>query len=226
MKQLRTRPERERFSLPKDLHTGRYRIEPGHEVRLSDFDPIDTSGFEGKNEDEQIESKKLNEKLRQLQEMLYAEHEQKVLVVLQAMDTGGKDGVINRVFKDLTRKGSASPTSKNPLLRNLIMVSCGENTSKCLERGSLRFLIEAITRAFSSREFTRSFLRKSGVIGTGRSTISSDYSMKRTRPFSSSISISTRRSRREGCNSAWMILPSGGSSVVTIFLNENSGRNT
>ena len=90
---------------------------------MSDFDPSDTSGFEGKDEDEQIESKKLNEKLRQLQEMLYAEHEQKVLVVLQAMDTGGKDGVINRVFKDLTRKGSASPTSKNPLLRNLIMVS-------------------------------------------------------------------------------------------------------
>ena len=84
--------------MPKDLHTGRYRIEPGYEVRLSDFDPSDTSGFEGKDEDEQIESKKLNEKLRQFQEMLYAEHEQKVLVVLQAMDTGGKDGVINRGF--------------------------------------------------------------------------------------------------------------------------------
>ena len=65
---------------------------------MSDFDPSDTSGFEGKDEDEQIESKKLNEKLRQFQEMLYAEHEQKVLVVLQAMDTGGKDGVINRGF--------------------------------------------------------------------------------------------------------------------------------
>ena len=52
----------------------------------------DTSGFEGKDEDEQKESKKLNEKLRQLREVLYAEHEQKVLVALQAMDTGGKDG--------------------------------------------------------------------------------------------------------------------------------------
>jgi len=43
---------------------GRYRIEPGHEVHLSDIDPNDTSGFEGKDEDEQRESKKLNEKLR------------------------------------------------------------------------------------------------------------------------------------------------------------------
>ena len=50
--------------MPKDPHMGQYRIEPGHEVHLSDIDPNDTSGFEGKDEDEQRESKKLNEKLR------------------------------------------------------------------------------------------------------------------------------------------------------------------
>jgi len=100
--------------LPKDLHTGRYRIEPGHEVRLSDFDPNDTSGFGGKDEDEQKESKKLNEKLRQLQEMLYAEHEQKVLVILQAMDTGGKDGVINRVFQGVNPQGVRVAHFKEP----------------------------------------------------------------------------------------------------------------
>ncbi len=91
--------------MPKDLHTGRYRIEPGKEVRLSDFDPDDTSGFEGKDEDEEKESKKLNEKLRELQEMLYAEHVKKVLVVLQAMDTGGKDGIISRVFQGVNPQG-------------------------------------------------------------------------------------------------------------------------
>jgi polyphosphate kinase 2 (PPK2 family) len=100
--------------LPKDLHTGRYRIEPGHEVHLSDVDPNNTSGFEGKDEDEQKESKKLNEKLRQLQEMLYAEHEQKVLVVLQAMDTGGKDGVINRVFQGVNPQGVRVAHFKEP----------------------------------------------------------------------------------------------------------------
>jgi len=169
--------------LPKDLHTGRYRIEPGHEVHLSDIDPNDTSGFEGKDEDEQKESKKLNEKLRQLQEMLYAEHEQKVLVVLQAMDTGGKDGVINRVFKESTLKGSASRTSRNLLLRNLIMVSCGESTDKCLGRENSRFSTEAITRACLSREFTRSSLKKYGVIGTDRLTISRDCSPRRIRRY-------------------------------------------
>src|SRR5207245_3611486 len=98
-------PESKLIRLPNDLHTSRYRIEPGHEVRLSDIDPNDTSGFEGRDEDEQKESKKLNEKLRQLQEMLYAEREQKVLVVLQAMDTGGQDGVINRVFQGVNPQG-------------------------------------------------------------------------------------------------------------------------
>jgi len=78
--------------------------------------------------------------------MLYAEHEQKVLVILQAMDTGGKDGVINRVFRESTPKGSESDTSRSLLLRSLIMVSCGENTNKCLEKENLRFLIEAITK--------------------------------------------------------------------------------
>src|SRR5437660_8540806 len=107
-------PRKERLRLPKNLHTGRYRIEPENEVRLSDVDPNDTSGFEGKDEDEQRESKKLNEKLRQLQEMLYAEHQQKVLVVLQAMDTGGKDGVINRVFQGVNPQGVRVAHFKEP----------------------------------------------------------------------------------------------------------------
>ncbi len=46
--------------------------------------------------------------------MLYAEHEQKVLVVLQAMDTGGKDGVINRVFQGVNPQGVRVAHFKEP----------------------------------------------------------------------------------------------------------------
>jgi PPK2 family polyphosphate:nucleotide phosphotransferase len=91
--------------LPKDVHTGRYKVEPGTKVNLDKYDPADTSGFEGKDSDEQKESEKLNEDLRRLQEMLWAEHKDKVLVVLQAMDTGGKDGVIRRVFQGVNPQG-------------------------------------------------------------------------------------------------------------------------
>ncbi|HEX4920733.1 MAG TPA: polyphosphate kinase 2 family protein [Candidatus Bathyarchaeia archaeon] len=88
-----------------DTHVGRYRLEPGHDFEIEKLDPNDTSGFEGKPEDEPAESTKLNEKLRKLQELLYAEHKHKVLVILQAMDTGGKDGVIHRVFQGVNPQG-------------------------------------------------------------------------------------------------------------------------
>ena len=48
---------------------------------MNKVDANDTSGFEGKGQDEREESKKLNERLRELQEMLYAEHKMKVLVL-------------------------------------------------------------------------------------------------------------------------------------------------
>lgn len=91
--------------MPKDLHVGRYTIDPGSKVDLDKFDPGDTSGFEGKDVDEQKESEKLNEELRILQEKLWAEHKAKVLVVLQGMDTAGKDGVIHRVFQGVNPQG-------------------------------------------------------------------------------------------------------------------------
>ena len=88
-----------------DIHVGRYRLEPGHDFEIQKFDPNDTSGFDGRPEDEPAESSKLNEKLRKLQELLYAEHKHKILVILQAMDTGGKDGVIHRVFQGVNPQG-------------------------------------------------------------------------------------------------------------------------
>ena len=102
--------------MTKSPHTGRYTVDPGEQVRLDKLDPGDTIGFTGKSEAEQLESKKLNEKLREFQEKLYAQHQQKVLVILQAMDTGGKDGVIHRVFEGVNPQGVrvahfAEPTS-------------------------------------------------------------------------------------------------------------------
>lgn len=91
--------------MTSSVHVGRYKIDLGEEVHLDKIDPDDTSGFDSKSQDEADESKKLNEKLRQLQEMLYAEHKMKILVVLQAVDTGGKDGVIHRVFEGVNPQG-------------------------------------------------------------------------------------------------------------------------
>jgi PPK2 family polyphosphate:nucleotide phosphotransferase len=87
------------------VHTKRYRVEPSKKVDLGDWNPNDTSGFEGTEELAVKESVKLDEKLDKLQEKLYAEHKHKVLVVLQAMDTGGKDGTIRRIFRGVNPAG-------------------------------------------------------------------------------------------------------------------------
>lgn len=83
----------------------RYLVSPGGKVHLSEVDPADTSGFDGKKKDALKQVRKLVGRLDPLQEMLYAEHKHKVLIVLQAMDTGGKDATIRRVFEGVNPQG-------------------------------------------------------------------------------------------------------------------------
>lgn len=76
----------------------RYLVKPGDKVNLRKFDPTDKSYFKGDKEKSRDELLKINARLEELQEMLYAEHKHRILVLLQAMDSGGKDGTIRHVF--------------------------------------------------------------------------------------------------------------------------------
>ncbi|MDQ6800625.1 MAG: polyphosphate kinase 2 family protein [Acidobacteriota bacterium] len=84
----------------KKLH-----IRLGDKVRLKDFDPDDTSAVPGDKDECVAKSEKLSEKLGDLQELLFAEHKHKLLVILQGMDTSGKDGTVRHVMR------GASPSS-------------------------------------------------------------------------------------------------------------------
>lgn len=77
------------------------RIAPGSKVRLARFNPADTSAFQGTKREALRESQRQLKRLNQLQELFYACHADPVLVVLQALDTGGKDGTIRHVFQGL-----------------------------------------------------------------------------------------------------------------------------
>jgi len=88
-----------------DLHTGRYLLKPGTKLRLNEWDPADTSGFDGDKDDGEKAIDSIMKKLDPLQELLYAEHQHKVLVVLQGMDASGKDGTIRRVFEGVNPEG-------------------------------------------------------------------------------------------------------------------------
>ncbi|MFP5288062.1 MAG: polyphosphate kinase 2 family protein [Thermoanaerobaculia bacterium] len=93
----------------------RYRVEPGQRVRLAELDAGSTAAFDGKKKDAESEAfPKLNERLEELQELLWAERRHKVLVVLQGMDTSGKDGTIRHVFDGVNPQGVQVASFKAP----------------------------------------------------------------------------------------------------------------
>jgi PPK2 family polyphosphate:nucleotide phosphotransferase len=91
----------------------------GTKVDLDQWDPNDKSipGI-GKDGEEELSSE-LHKELRDLQERLYAEHKHKVLIVLQSMDTGGKDGVIQHVFIGVNPQGVNVASFKTPSVEEL-----------------------------------------------------------------------------------------------------------
>ncbi len=88
-------------------------------INLGGIDPSGTPEFKGgkkKGEELQI---RINEKLAALQDLLYAGHKQKVLVILQGMDTSGKDGAIRKVFSHVDPLGIRVATFKAPTAEEL-----------------------------------------------------------------------------------------------------------
>jgi PPK2 family polyphosphate:nucleotide phosphotransferase len=91
-----------------------YRIKPGSKVDLSQTDPEDKTGWEGSKKDAEKEIAKLCARLDALQEAMYAECKHRLLIILQAMDTGGKDGVIRSVFGNVNPQGCRVASFKVP----------------------------------------------------------------------------------------------------------------
>ena len=91
-----------------------YLVEPGKKVKLNDWDPNDNGGIENGKSASREEFLDLNDRLEQLQELLYAESKHRLLIVLQAMDTGGKDGTIRHVFDRVNPQGVKVASFKKP----------------------------------------------------------------------------------------------------------------
>jgi PPK2 family polyphosphate:nucleotide phosphotransferase len=91
----------------------RYRVRPGQSIILANLDPNASEDYEKKKHVEQ-ELDHQRQRLQNLQERLYAEHKRSLLIVLQAMDTGGKDGTIKHVFGGLNPQGCQVWSFKKP----------------------------------------------------------------------------------------------------------------
>ena len=90
------------------------RIAPETRVRLSKWDPTITDIIGKDKSDAREQLDEYRARLEALQELLYAEGKHKLLVVLQAMDTGGKDGTIRHVFRGVDPQGVKVTSFKAP----------------------------------------------------------------------------------------------------------------
>ncbi|MGQ9909032.1 MAG: polyphosphate kinase 2 family protein [Candidatus Flexifilum sp.] len=89
-----------------------YRVEPGNKPDLKQIRPDDTAGL-SKEEAQHLEDE-LEQRMAALQERLYAEGKQALLVIFQAMDAGGKDGAIKKVFDHINPQGVRVTSFKTP----------------------------------------------------------------------------------------------------------------
>ncbi len=88
-------------------------IKPGTDVSLKDYDPDETGGWTCEEEAAGHLEKQVEE-LRKLQYLLYAEARRSLLIVLQGMDTAGKDGTIRHVMSRMSPLGVLVKAFKAP----------------------------------------------------------------------------------------------------------------
>jgi PPK2 family polyphosphate:nucleotide phosphotransferase len=91
----------------------KFLVDPANGLRLKTLDP----GYRGEHESAESakqETEHYRAKLAHQQVLLYAQHRHSVLVVLQALDAGGKDGTVNHVFSAFNPQGASVTGFKQP----------------------------------------------------------------------------------------------------------------
>jgi PPK2 family polyphosphate:nucleotide phosphotransferase len=112
------------------------RVEPGSRLHLDRRDTRDKLGYEGKKASaERLQH--LTARLGELQSRLAAEATRSLLVVLQAMDAGGKDGTIRQVFTGVNPQGVRVVSFKAPAGREASMDYLWRVHAQCPARGEI-----------------------------------------------------------------------------------------
>lgn len=91
-----------------------FRIAPDQAVDLAAWSPRSIEGFAGDKAAAAAETQRLVTRLAQLQDVLFAQAEHRLLVVLQAPDAGGKDGTIRAILTGVNPQGTDVVNFKQP----------------------------------------------------------------------------------------------------------------
>ncbi len=94
-------------------YSKKFIVKPESIVELKDFDP-NYKGKHKKKKSAKHKIGKLQQKMDELQYKLYAEHKHSLLIVLQALDAGGKDGVVRHVIASMNPQGCRVVGFKQP----------------------------------------------------------------------------------------------------------------
>jgi len=93
----------------------RYLVKPGKRLNLATIDSNEKALIEEASKDDHLPHfEVLQTQLQQLQKKLYAQNKHRLLIVMQAMDTGGKDGCIKHVFSRIDPQGIHVRSFKKP----------------------------------------------------------------------------------------------------------------
>jgi len=95
-----------------------YCIEDGEHFRLKDFDPADTGKIKSEQEAGELLAKGVA-RMAELQDKLYAQDRWSVLLLIQAMDAAGKDGIIKHVISGMNPQGCEVSSFKAPSTEEL-----------------------------------------------------------------------------------------------------------
>lgn len=96
------------------LDIGQFRVKPDSKIKLKDFPTVIKKDVPDNKKEREELVRELSPQLDAYQDILYADKSQKVLIVLQGMDTSGKDGTIRSVFHDIDPLGVRSQAFKAP----------------------------------------------------------------------------------------------------------------
>lgn len=99
------------------IDTDKYRVKEGQAIELSKIDPNDTGDFSKDRDGKKAARKNLKSQIKNLAELqnkFYADGSKALLIVLQALDAGGKDGTIRKVMTGINPQGVQISSFKAP----------------------------------------------------------------------------------------------------------------
>ena len=113
-----------------------FRVDQGETFRLKDFDPADTKNLLAKDGAAELHQTNIVH-MQNLQAKLFAQDQWALLLIFQAMDAAGKDGVVSHVFSGVNPQGCEVSSFKQPSAEEVDHDFLWRATKRLPERGRI-----------------------------------------------------------------------------------------